>query len=105
MSTPISEIPDDISVHEDEEEEKVVVENTKPVQKIIVAKNSCYSLKKYKEFIMIFIATFISLKIPMTTVHEVLPSQVFYFGDASIQALYCVLIFIAIKLLWKQMDF
>lgn len=102
-STPICDIPDDIDLDDEEIEEEPVARAPKLPSK--GGKNSNKYFMQYKEYIFLFIAALLALRIPFASFAYNLPQQVFMFGDGPIRAILIVLVYIILKQLKNFVSF
>lgn len=91
MSTPISDLP------------PVVDDDSSYVSAVQKPDKGMFS--KYKDYLVLFIVVIVALKIPLDTFRYRVPQQVFALGDAPIQALLVVVLFIILNLIMKNMSF
>ena len=93
MSTPISDIPDDVDSEELFSNLQVTNETTKHK---IGKFDSC------KQYVLLFFAVLLGLQIPIDNFRVSIPHKAFAFGDTPVQAFVIVLTVILLKLLVTQ---
>lgn len=90
MSTPISDIPDDVEVGELFSHSQ----NTNQTKGLKTGK-----LDNCKQYVFMYFAILIGLHIPIDQLRVNIPHKLFAFGDTPIQAFLIVVTFILFKLL------
>jgi len=94
MSTPISDLPNDVDDYDDHAPFSVVGHKGKT--------SKLQKFTKHKELLYVFLAVTLASFIPLDNIRYSVPQQVFLAGDAPIVALLTVLIFVLIKLVGKN---
>jgi hypothetical protein len=92
MSTPISDLPNDVD-DMDEMDDLPFVSRRKSKMGFI---------KKYKDLFYVFVAVILASYISLETFRYSVPQQVFTFGDAPIYAAITVAILVVIRLIGKN---
>ena len=92
MSTPISDLPDDI---DDIEEDYPVTRRGK--------RGKLGMLKKHIDLFYIFLAAIAATYVSIDSFRYSVPPQVFTLGDAPIQASITVIMFVLIRLIMKSL--
>jgi len=95
MSTPISELPNDIEEIEEDEPNFSYLQKRKKGGKLSY-------LKKHKDLLYLYVAVILATYVPIDSFRFSIPQQVFYFGDTPILALIVVVLFVLIKLVGKN---
>jgi hypothetical protein len=104
MSTPISDIHDDMDFLDEDDDEPLAAPVRELPSKRKSKKYSNY-FAQYKEYLLIYFAAALALKIPIDTFAYRVPTQVFAFGDIPIRALLIVLAIILSKYLMRLTSF
>lgn len=101
MSTPLREIMPDI---ETEDEDGLQMPGTMPAGSVSTS-GSIKKYAKYKEYLFLFLAAFIALKIPFASIAYRLPSQLLSFGDIPLKSLLIVFVYLLQQQVIKMIAF
>lgn len=112
MSTPISAIPEEVDVEgiDDMDEDLFPTKSIPaPVEKVTPTSSRGGKggaggyLARYKDYIVLLLASVIALKIPLDSIRQQAPAQLFAFGNVPVRAILIVLSYIVASQLVKSL--